>query len=131
MESCNGLDDNCNGLIDEGADATAPTGSVTFYADSDGDGFGNINISTFQCGAPSGYVVNSEDCDDNSNMVFPNATEYCNGLDDDCDGSLDEEDAVDKSEWFEDVDGDGFGNGGVNQFACNQPNGFQVFGRLQ
>ena len=48
------------------------------------------------------------------------------------DGSLDEEDAVDKSEWFEDVDGDGFGNGGVNQFACNQPNGFfKFFGRLQ
>ena len=124
VETCNGLDDNCNGLVDEGAESTAPLGSSTFYADSDGDGFGDASVSVLQCSSPSGYVTNSEDCDDNVGTTYPNATEFCNGLDDDCDGSTDEEDAVDKLEWFEDSDSDGFGNGGVGLFDCNQPVGF-------
>ena len=45
-ESCNSTDNDCDGLVDEGADSTAPSGSSTFYADVDGDGFGNLNVST-------------------------------------------------------------------------------------
>jgi len=123
-ELCNEIDDDCNGLVDEGENATAPPNAILFYADSDGDGFGDVNNTSLTCDAPSGFVSNFDDCNDTNASVYPNATEYCNGLDDDCDGSLDEEDAVDKSEWFEDSDGDGFGNGGVIQFACNQPNGY-------
>ena len=61
------------------------------------------------------------------NSVYSNAAESCNGLDDDCDGNTDEEDAIDKQEWFEDLDSDGFGNGGVSQFACNAPAGLVCY----
>src|SRR6185503_7953894 len=82
-ETCNGLDDNCNGVIDEGV-------KTTFYRDADGDGFGNLSITAQACSAPSGYVANSTDCDDSKATVKPTGTETCNLIDDDCDGLIDE-----------------------------------------
>ena len=57
-ELCNEIDDDCNGLVDEGEGATAPPDAVLFYADSDGDGFGDVNNTSLTCDAPSGYVSN-------------------------------------------------------------------------
>ena len=82
-EVCDGLDNNCNGQIDEGA-------STTYYADSDGDGFGDISNSMVACTAPSGYVNNNADCDDNDANNYPGNTEVCDGQDNDCDGIIDE-----------------------------------------
>src|SRR5438132_5704829 len=82
-EVCNGIDDNCNGQIDEGV-------KLTFYADADGDGYGNANVTTLACSAPSGYVSNSTDCNDANAAVHPGATEVCNGIDDNCNGQIDE-----------------------------------------
>jgi hypothetical protein len=65
----------------------------TWYADADGDGFGNAGSTTTACTQPVGYVANSSDCDDNSAAVNPNATEVCNGIDDDCDGLTDAADS--------------------------------------
>ena len=56
-EVCNNTDDNCDGQIDEFV-------LLTFYADLDGDGFGNINDVQFGCSAPVGYVDDNTDCDD-------------------------------------------------------------------
>jgi hypothetical protein len=82
-ESCNGFDDDCNGTIDEGVQST-------FYRDSDGDGYGNPAVTSLACFAPTGYVLDSTDCDDTRAMVHPNAPELCgNGLDDDCSGTID------------------------------------------
>ena len=47
------------------------------------------------CDKPSGYVDNDEDCDDGDADQYPDATEYCNDEDDDCDGSVDEDSASD------------------------------------
>ena len=61
----------------------------TYYRDRDRDGFGNRNvkITTRYSHAPSGYVSNKKDCDDNNANINPNAAEICgNGVDDNCDG---------------------------------------------
>ena len=62
------------------------------YADTDGDGYGDPNGSQLACGdiVPPGFVTNALDCDDVSNTVNPEASELCNGIDDDCDGVVDE-----------------------------------------
>ena len=64
--------------------------AATYYADSDGDTYGDPDVSVSATSAPSGYVSNSSDCDDTSAAISPADTEACNGYDDDCDGSMDE-----------------------------------------
>ncbi|HUM48004.1 MAG TPA: T9SS type A sorting domain-containing protein, partial [Chitinophagales bacterium] len=64
----------------------------TVYADTDHDGYGDAGNSYFaaDCIVPQGYVTNSTDCNDADINIFPGAAEYCNSMDDDCDGELDE-----------------------------------------
>ena len=119
-EICDGIDNNCDGSIDE-AGALNPG---TFYADTDGDGYGNAAMIATACNAPPGYVADATDCDDNSTSISPGAAEICNGLDDDCDGTVDGANAADSSLWFVDLDGDGFGNAATTQTACTAPTGF-------
>jgi hypothetical protein len=65
---------------------------LTFYRDLDGDGYGNTNSGPTQaCVAPVGYVRSGTDCNDNNSSVKPGATEICdNGIDDNCNGLVDE-----------------------------------------
>ena len=81
-EICDGFDNDCNGLIDDGL------ALYTYYQDSDNDGFGDINITIDTClaAAPIGWVVNDTDCNDNCNSCYPGAIDYCNNIDEDCDG---------------------------------------------
>ncbi len=82
-ETCNGLDDDCDGLVDDGFDA-------------DLDGY----TSDAEC-------ADGDDCDDDDPAVNPGAEEACNGEDDNCDGGIDEDLAL--VEWCVDNDGDGVG----------------------
>ena len=118
-ERCNGFDDNCDGVVDDDAiDATV------VYADNDGDGFGNAASTSQTCGVvPSGYSLVDTDCDDSSFTVNPDAIERCNGVDDDCDGTIDVG-AVDEREWYADTDGDGFGDAATASTGCEAPSGF-------
>lgn len=62
----------------------------TWYADADGDSYGDATATTEACNAPVGYVADNTDCDDSENTVYPGATEICDGLDNDCNGDIDE-----------------------------------------
>jgi len=87
-EACNGVDDDCDGLVDD--DDPDVVDQATWYLDSDSDTFGDPAVSTQACDQPAGYVANNTDCDDSDDTVYPGATEACNGIDDDCDGTVDE-----------------------------------------
>ena len=115
-EICDGLDNNCDGQVDIGA-----TDATTWYLDADGDSYGNSRVSTEECTAPAGYVADGTDCDDVDRSAYPGAAEYCDGVDNNCDGNIDENTALDASTWYADSDGDGYGNAGISQRACSQP----------
>jgi|GEM_PF-1797709 len=103
QEICNDIDDDCNDLIDDGLVFT------TYYADADGDSFGDINNPLDACVIPAGYVTNSADCNDNNANQNTASTEICNGEDDDCDGIIDN--GLIFLDYYADLDSDGFGAG--------------------
>jgi len=84
-ESCDGKDNDCNGIVDNGMEPKA-----VFFKDADGDTYGG-GSGSLQCGPFNGYVVQVDgDCNDGNDSVYPGATEKCNGVDDDCDAQMDE-----------------------------------------
>ncbi len=86
-EECDGVDNDCDNQVDEGV-------KLTFYQDSDGDGFGNVNVTRQACAAPAGFVRDSTDCDDNDRNLWQLLQGYS------------------------DADGDGFGIGN-QQNVCS------------
>ncbi|MBM4368509.1 MAG: VCBS repeat-containing protein [Deltaproteobacteria bacterium] len=114
-EVCNGIDDDCDGTTDPDTSADA----TTWYADADNDGSGFVASSTTSCVQPLGYVESAADCNDFDDTIGPHATEYCDSVDNDCDGSTDESDAADADTWYRDADGDGFGNASATRDACD------------
>ena len=114
VETCDGVDNNCDGEVDEGV-------TDTFYIDADGDGFGDADNTVEGCDAPDGAVPNGNDCDDTEAAVFPSNTEVCDGLDNDCNGTIDEDIP---SEWYLDADGDGFGDTSQMAETCLPEDGY-------
>jgi hypothetical protein len=102
-EICNAFDDDCDGLTNEGITF------ITYYADSDADGFGNPNGSLSACAPPSGYVTNNSDCNDSNFLIKPGAIELCNLFDDNCNGQVNE--GLVFVNYYVDTDQDGFGAG--------------------
>jgi hypothetical protein len=124
VESCDGIDDDCDGEVDE----AGATGESTWYADDDGDGFGDAAAGVVGCDAPDGYVADATDCDDLRDDVNPAATEVCDdaAVDEDCDGVAndDDDDVTGQSAWYDDADGDGFGDPATGLDRCEQPAGY-------
>ena len=88
-EICDGLDNDCNGLADD--DDGNVLATTTFYADLDGDGFAGSLVTLRACERPEGYDTSPGDCDDVDRDTWPGAAEICDGLDNDCDGAIEDE----------------------------------------
>ncbi len=146
LETCNSIDDNCDGEVDEFV-------LNTYYADADADGFGDANTTSFSCAPAFGFVSNSDDCDDSqvtyndldgdgfgagdaiacgttnnnldcddaNNAISPDVAEVCNDIDDNCNFEVDE---FVLNTYYADTDADGFGDVSVTAYACAAPAGF-------
>ncbi|GDX80612.1 hypothetical protein LBMAG42_24230 [Deltaproteobacteria bacterium] len=119
IETCDALDDDCDGTVDE-PDAVD---ALPWYADTDGDGYGDAAVATPSCQRPAGFVADGTDCDDAASSTHPNAAEVCGGGDEDCDGTIDEMPATNASLWYTDADGDTFGDPASAAEACAAPAG--------
>ena len=112
-----GAMENNAGNVEDAGQAYLLLGVLIECVDDDDDGYGSPGVAT----CPGG---NETDCDDSDPAIHPGADEYCNGVDDDCDGTVDEPDAVNAIIWYEDADQDGFGDPASAELACDQPTGF-------
>ncbi|MCB9663785.1 MAG: putative metal-binding motif-containing protein [Alphaproteobacteria bacterium] len=129
QETCNGVDDDCDALVDVADPDLGGEGAFTGYRDQDLDGWGDPATEKRFCGfLPAGWIAQGGDCADLSPGRNPGRTEACNGIDDDCDGLLDDADpSLDpdsRTTWAPDLDADGHGDAdAVPTLACVRPAG--------
>lgn len=94
----------------------------TWYPDEDDDTYGNpLGVVLVSCTQPSGYVADNTDCNDNDENIHPGALEICDGFDNNCNGSFDEEVMM---TWYADADADTYGNPDISVDSCTQPEGY-------
>ncbi len=63
---------------------------LPFYADADGDGYGDAGAQVAACSCPEGHVDNRDDCNDHSALAYPGGEPACDGVDNDCDGVVED-----------------------------------------
>jgi hypothetical protein len=136
-----------NNLHLDNINVSEPCEASMWYQDLDEDTYGNPNVSQLACDQPTGYVSNNTDCDDMNPNVNPGSSEIaCNGIDDNCNNQIDENDVygcmnptscnynalatcddgscITATTWYEDLDGDTYGNQSAPLVACAQPVGY-------
>lgn len=126
-EVCDGVDNDCDGLVD---DADPKVEGMDWFPDLDNDGFGGEQ-GIVACEPPENWIAIGGDCGDRSPEIRPNAIEVCDGIDNDCDTLIDDDDDdTDPGSmvalWV-DRDGDGFGNGEEPVLGCLARPGFSPF----
>jgi hypothetical protein len=116
VEVYNGIDDNCNNTVDEGFTP------VNYYLDNDGDGVGGSTFVVNVTSPGPNYTLTTGDCNDNNPNIFPGNTEICDNLDNDCDLLVDE--GLTFVSYYQDLDGDSYGNASVTLSTCTPPIGY-------
>lgn len=140
-----GLED-CASFADDGAGAWNDKACTTlypyvcesgcekssWYADLDGDGYGDPASVERACEAPVGLIADSSDCDDTNAAIHPAAAESCDAADadEDCDGLADDADeSVDPSgltTYYLDADSDGDGDAAISVQLCELRAGYST-----
>jgi hypothetical protein len=120
QEVCDEIDNDCDTFIDDEDDSLYTLTGGFFYGDGDGDGYGDASILVRTCDAPDGYVDgDSSDCDDSDGTIHPDATEICDGVDNDCDTFIDDDDpGLSGPTFYADDDGDGHGDAEAAISSC-------------
>ncbi|MCA9568264.1 MAG: putative metal-binding motif-containing protein, partial [Myxococcales bacterium] len=119
FDGCDGIDTNCNGILDE-------DGLVLAYEDLDLDGWGTTGV-VVGCVLPAGMADQAGDCDDTDPAIHPEADEVCDLFDNDCDDAIDDDDPDGvtgsgvRTSWA-DLDADGWGAGPA-LLTCDVPAG--------
>ena len=115
-EVCDGKDNDCDGQTDEDA-----TDCKVFFADKDGDGFGDAQDMACLCQPKSPYVATKAgDCNDADKAQNPSAPEACNNVDDNCNSLIDEGDGgAGCTNYFYDGDQDGYATAGNSKCLCH------------
>ena len=93
-EVCDFIDNDCDGDIDD-QDSGVVLGEngVIYYLDADDDGFGAADTAAIACLIPEGSVEVADDCDDNEATTNPDGEEFCDAIDNNCNGIVDEQPA--------------------------------------
>jgi hypothetical protein len=124
-EVCNDRDDDCDARVDDADSSLDLSTGTGWYDDDDADGYGDPSDSLQACDLPTGHSANDDDCDDSSAAISPADAEICDGLDNDCDAAIDDDDpGLDLSTtttWYVDSDGDGYGASASSLRACDAP----------
>lgn len=115
-ELCDGVDNDCNGEIDDQASDMA-----TWYLDMDQDGAAGSD-AVLACDAPEGAQTLQSDCNDANAQIHPGALEVCDDVDQDCNGLIDDNPS-DPETFYVDADGDGHGDASRSTAACAMPQG--------
>ena len=116
-EVCDEIDNNCDNVVDYDA-----VDRVAYYRDIDGDGYGIEVDAKVSCEQPEGFASKREIVMMRKKMLMSGASETCDSIDNDCDGTVDVN-AVDGADYYADTDGDGFGDPNALENACSQPRG--------
>ena len=114
IDLCDYVDNNCDGSVDE-------DGASTWYADDDGDLYGDPEDAVKSCDPISDRVENNgDDCDDDDPSINPLAVDECDGVDNDCNDYVDDDRSV-MMTWYYDSDRDGYGSEEDSKLACDRP----------
>lgn len=65
------VDEDCDGLVNDGDDSVDTNTSITTYQDADGDGYGNPDVSEERCSTTSEWITDNTDCDDGNPLATP------------------------------------------------------------